>query len=82
VKPGGSFRFYEMGSASDTTELDPGLKQTGTWAMIDDTFVMTLFISGTSNGVQASLQMNDAKDKMSGLWKMDGETTGKFDFVR
>lgn len=82
VKPGGSFRFYEMFNASDTAELSPELKTTGTWAMIDDTFMMTLIIGGNTVGVQASLQMNESETQMGGLWQANGETMGKFEFAR
>jgi hypothetical protein len=82
VKPDGTFRYYEMMNYSDTTELTPGLKVTGTWVMINDTFMMTLFLNNNTRGLQASLQRNEPRTQMSGLWKADGEIMGMFDFAR
>lgn len=80
VKPGGVLRYYELGTAADTSSLPELAKVTGVWTLNGNSFQCS-YPAG-SKTVNATMIINAAKNQLSGTWGWGAIEKGSMQFSK
>lgn len=74
--PGGFARIYDMGNKSDTTELSPLSKASGSWVYANQILNVTYKVS--SHIATASATLQAGQTEMTGIWSLGEVPKGNF----
>jgi hypothetical protein len=80
VRPGGTFRFYELGIKTDTIALSADYKGEGTWTFSDNVFKFGLPIG--PNYASGSLSRDANQIKLEGAYSVDGAVVGIMEYKK
>jgi hypothetical protein len=80
IRPGGTFRFYELGIKTDTIALPAELKLEGTWTFSENVFKFGLPIG--PRYATGSLARNANHTKLEGAYSIDGDIKGIMEYQK
>ena len=80
LKPGGLLRVYELGDKTDTADISPLAKVSGTWTMLGNT-VQTTYQSATKT-INTTATLNASNTQMAGTWAFDATVKGNIELKK